>query len=43
MKRNLAPMRTVKVRLTPCFVVSDKVRTAKQAMTASDDEADGNL
>ena len=41
-KRSLAPMRTVKVRLNPLFLVSDRLRTAKKAMTVSDDEVGGN-
>ena len=36
-------MRTVKVRLNPLFLVSDRLRTAKKAMTVSDDEVENNL
>ena len=42
-KRSLAPMRTVKVRLNPRFVVSDRLRAAQEAMTISADKVDEKI
>ena len=43
MEMSLAPMWTVKVRQNLWFIVSDRLRMAKQAMTVSDDKVDENL
>ena len=42
-KRSLSPKKAVKMRLNSRFVVSDRLRTDKQAMTVSDDEVEENL